>query len=40
MLGPDHARQVKVKRLRVGLRCIDVEYSMTRNKDRAILVIG
>jgi hypothetical protein len=40
MLGPDDARQVKVKGLRVGLGGIDVEYSMTRNKDCAILVIG
>lgn len=40
MLGPDDARQVKAKGLRVGLSGIDVEYSMARNGDHAILVIG
>jgi hypothetical protein len=40
MLGPDDARQVKAKGLRVGLSGIDVEYSMARNGYRAILVIG
>ena len=40
MLGPYDARQVKAKGVRVRLSGIDVEYSMARNGDRAILVIG
>jgi hypothetical protein len=40
MLGLDNARQVEVKRSRVGLGSIDVEYPMGCNGDRAILVVG
>jgi hypothetical protein len=40
MLGPDDTRKVKAKGMRVGLSGIDVEYSMARNGNRSILVIG